>query len=75
MCNGLFRLMWGYLFDHFPFEKLILAINLVLFLCCGSILFAVNNFYTYMLVVTFNYLAYGGTYALIPTQTFRVLGS
>ena len=73
--NGLFRSMWGILFDRFSFEKLITAINIVLLACCCTIYFAVNSFGLFLCVIIFNYLGYGGTFALLPTQAVRVLGS
>lgn len=73
--NGLFRSMWGILFDTFSFEKLISAISIVLLLCCAAIYFAVNNFLLYLVVIVLNYLAYGGTFALLPTQAVRLMGS
>lgn len=73
-CNGIFRSAWGYLFDHFSFRKLTFVINLLLLLFCIGILFAVQNVITYFIIVPFVYLAYGGLYAILPTQAVRVLG-
>ena len=74
LANGLFRNMWGYLFDKFTYKKLMLCINIVLLLVTSLILLAVNSFFTFLLIIIFNYLAYGGTYALLPTQIVRIMG-
>ena len=74
LANGLFRIMWGYLFDKFSFETLIRTINLVLLACCALVLLAVEYFASYLVLVIMSYLAYGGIYALMPTQCVRVMG-
>lgn len=74
ICNGLFRSAWGVLFDHFSFRKLTIAINVCLLVLCGLILFAVENVVTYFIIIPCIYLSYGGVYALLPTQSVRVLG-
>lgn len=33
-----------------------------------------HSFPLYFLVITLNYLAYGGTFALLPTQAVRLMG-
>lgn len=74
ICNGLFRSGWGYLFDHVTYRKIIFAINILLMIFCGLILLAVQNVVAYFFIIPLTYLAYGGLYALLPTQTVRMLG-
>jgi hypothetical protein len=38
-------------------------------------LLAVQNVVAYFFIVPITYLAYGGLYALLPTQSVRILGS
>lgn len=74
ICNGLFRSAWGILFDHFSYRKIIITINICLLAFCGLILIAVQNVVTYFLIIPGIYLSYGGLYAILPTQSVRVLG-
>lgn len=74
LCNGLFRLGWGYLFDHISYKKIVTTINICLLSFCGVILFAVKNPVTYCLIIPCIYLSYGGLYAITPTQSVRILG-
>jgi hypothetical protein len=39
------------------------------------VLLAVQNVVAYFFIVPITYLAYGGLYALLPTQSVRILGS
>lgn len=41
LCNGLFRLVWGYLFDHLSFRTISIFINWALMLFSALILLAV----------------------------------
>lgn len=51
-----------------------IAINVFLLLFCGLILVAVKNVATYFIIIPGIYLSYGGLYAILPTQSIRVLG-
>lgn len=73
-CNGIFRTAWGYLFDHLTYRQIVITINICLIVFCGLVLFAVQNVITYFIIVPCIYLSYGGLYALLPTQSVRVLG-
>lgn len=73
-CNGVFRSMWGYLFDRFSYRFLTNIINVVLLVCCGTLVFAVKWYISYLLLVLLVYMSYGGMYALMPTQSVRLLG-
>ena len=74
LCNGVFRSMWGILFDKFSYRLLTNIISVVLMLACSSLLVAVHNYVTYMILVISVYMSYGGLYAIMPTQSVRVLG-
>lgn len=43
-------------------------------LFCALILLAVQNVVAYFFIISLIYLAYGGLYALLPTQSVRLLG-
>ena len=47
---------------------------LILLICSASILWAVENTWTYGIVVGLTYCAYGGTFGIFPTQTVRIFG-
>lgn len=66
--------MWGYLFDRFSYRLLTNIINVVLLICCGTLIFAVKWYFSYLLLVLMVYMSYGGMYALMPTQSVRLLG-
>lgn len=74
LCNGLFRLVWGFLFDHLSFKTIIIFINCALMVFSALILVAVQNPISYFFIVPFIYLSYGGIYAILPTQTVRIFG-
>ena len=50
------------------------SINIILLVCAGTILFAVKNKWTYMIIIPIIYFCYGGTFGIFPTQTVRIFG-
>ena len=72
--NGFCRAIWGTLFDKFSFKSIMTSINIILLVCAGTILFAVKNKWTYMIIIPIIYFCYGGTFGIFPTQTVRIFG-
>lgn len=52
-----------------------ITINVCLIFSCILILFAVQNVVAYFFIIPLTYLSYGGLYALLPTQSVRLLGA
>lgn len=74
LCNGVFRCMWGFLLDKFSFKVLSSIINIILLICCCTLFLAIKTYITYLILVVLVYLSYGGMYALMPTQSVKILG-
>lgn len=60
--------------DKFSFRAIISVISFVLLVCSGLILLAVENKWTYMIIVPVTFFCYGGTFGIFPTQTVRIFG-
>ena len=48
--------------------------NSVFLIACALIVLAVQNKYTYMILVLIVYSCYAGNYSVYPIQTVRILG-
>lgn len=73
--NGLGRFCWGLSFDRFSYRQLSSTLNLILLLCCILFIWAVENNYSFLIVVAITYACYGGNYSIYPTETIRVFGN
>ncbi|KAK8799744.1 hypothetical protein WA158_006292 [Blastocystis sp. Blastoise] len=76
LCNGVFRPIWGTLYDLFGY-KIMMSIACVLLGAFIGTLILVPSLgqYTYMLWVCIIYIATGGVYAMLPSYVGYLFGS
>jgi MFS family permease len=72
--NGLSRIFWSSLLDHFPFRKINFALLSIQLGCILTIQLAVKAKYAYLVVVALSMMCEGAMASIVPTVTLQKFG-
>ena len=66
--------MWATLLDYYNFKPVYSVVLLITMLCLVSLHWAVNNVYSYAMVVCLTFMCDGAMWSMLPVASKQVFG-